>query len=127
MEWMPLMIEHGIPAGPINNLEDVFNDPQVLACGIVQSANHPKVGQLKQVGLPVNLSNMNGEGSVRTAPPLFGQHTASVFSDFGRSEEHTSELQSLMRISYAVFCLTKNKLQTTSACRTTHRNDYNTN
>src|SRR3546814_15961385 len=83
MEWMPLMIEHGIPAGPINNLEDVFNDPQVLACGIVQSADHPKVGQLKQVGLPVNLSNMNGEGSVRTAPPLFGQHTASVFSDFG--------------------------------------------
>src|SRR3546814_9796334 len=70
MEWMPLMIEHGIPAGPINNLEDVFNDPQVLACGIVQSADHPKVGQLKQVGLPVNLSNMNGEGSVRTAPTL---------------------------------------------------------
>src|SRR3546814_17824596 len=31
MEWTPLMIEHGIPAGPINNLEDVFNDPQVLA------------------------------------------------------------------------------------------------
>src|SRR3546814_7000374 len=53
MEWTPLMIEHGIPAGPINNLEDVFNDPQVLACGIVQSADHPKVGQLKQVGLPV--------------------------------------------------------------------------
>ena len=82
MEWTPLMIEHGIPAGPINNLEDVFNDPQVLACGIVQSADHPTVGELKQVGLPVNLSNMD-EGSVRTAPPLLGQHTASVFSDYG--------------------------------------------
>lgn len=82
MEWTPLMIEHGIPAGPINDLKDVFSDPQVLACGIVQSADHPTVGELKQVGLPVNLSNMD-EGSVRSAPPLLGQHTASVFSDYG--------------------------------------------
>src|SRR3546814_2723392 len=42
MEWTPLMIEHGIPDGHINNLEDVFNDPQVLACGIVERADHPK-------------------------------------------------------------------------------------
>src|SRR5690606_24024004 len=37
MEWTPLMIENGIPAGPINTLEDVFNDPQVEASHIVQS------------------------------------------------------------------------------------------
>src|SRR3546814_9165955 len=40
----------------------------------------------------------------RPPPPALGQRTAA-----GRSEEHTSELQSLMRISYAVFCLKKKK------------------
>src|SRR3546814_7931725 len=39
-----------------------------------------------------------------------GRACALRLADFGRSEEHTSELQSLMRISYAVFCLKKNKL-----------------
>ncbi|MDS1141950.1 CoA transferase [Pusillimonas sp. SM2304] len=92
MEWTPLMIEHGIPAGPINNLEDVFNDQQVLACGIVQSAEHPTVGEIKQVGLPVNLSNMGGANTVRSAPPLFGQHTASVFSDFGFDADEIQRL-----------------------------------
>src|SRR3546814_1031101 len=49
-------------------------------------------------------------GSCATAPPLVA----------GRSEEHTSELQSLMRISYAVFCLKKKKIMArlTSACET---------
>jgi crotonobetainyl-CoA:carnitine CoA-transferase CaiB-like acyl-CoA transferase len=93
MEWTPLMIEHGIPAGPINDLKDVFTDPQVLACGIVQSAQHPTVGELKQVGLPVNFSNMENSSSVRTAPPLFGEHTASVFSDFGFD---SAEIQRLL-------------------------------
>jgi crotonobetainyl-CoA:carnitine CoA-transferase CaiB-like acyl-CoA transferase len=93
MEWTPLMIEHGIPAGPINDLKDVFADPQVLACGIVQSAQHPTVGELKQVGLPVNFSNMESSSSVRTAPPLFGEHTASVFSDFGFD---SAEIQRLL-------------------------------
>src|SRR3546814_9493333 len=42
-----------------------------------------------------------------------------------RSEEHTSELQSLMRISYAVFCLKKKKKQTKSKVTNTHANRYN--
>src|SRR3546814_8692251 len=45
---------------------------------------------------------------------------ASVEPGTGRSEEHTSELQSLMRISYAVFCLTK-KHNRTNATRATHK------
>src|SRR3546814_8105815 len=43
----------------------------------------------------------------RRAPRLIGQHPEQLIRGFVRSEEHTSELQSLMRISYAVFCLKK--------------------
>src|SRR3546814_1905464 len=45
---------------------------------------------------------------------LMLQAEADAADDFGRSEEHTSELQSLMRISYAVFCLKKKKINTVS-------------
>src|SRR3546814_1088687 len=44
-------------------------------------------------------------------PVIPGQELAGVVTALGRSEEHTSELQSLMRISYAVFCLKKKKHQ----------------
>ncbi|GAA4411905.1 formyl-CoA transferase [Advenella faeciporci] len=83
MEWTPVMIENGIPAGPINKLSDVFSDPQVEACKLVESVVHPVLGELKQVGLPISMSHMEDGTSIRTAPPLFGQHTTDVFADYG--------------------------------------------
>src|SRR3546814_5290858 len=58
----------------------------------------------------------NGGRSLRLVRrPLGGDSRAQlVLKTFGRSEEHTSELQSLMRISYAVFCLKKKKKETKS-------------
>src|SRR3546814_4639831 len=55
----------------------------------------------------------------RAAPPLSGSRA-------GRSEEHTSELQSLMRISYAVFCLKKKKQRTKTSVTTSIYEDKNT-
>ncbi|HUH61202.1 MAG TPA: CoA transferase [Candidimonas sp.] len=92
MEWTPIMIEHGIPAGPINKLDDVFNDPQVLACNLVQSVMHPTLGELKQVGLPVSLSQADNSSSVRLPPPLFGEHTNSVFLNYGFSPDEIERL-----------------------------------
>src|SRR3546814_9373750 len=51
-------------------------------------------------------------------PPLFAEYGQSPLEGRERSEEHTSELQSLMRISYAVFCLKKKK-------QTNHRKNTN--
>ncbi|HBI78478.1 MAG TPA: CoA transferase [Marinobacter adhaerens] len=92
MEWTPLMIENGIPAGPINKLNNVFSDPQVLACGLVQSVVHPVLGELKQVGLPISMTNTEDGTSVRTAPPVFGQHTSDVFVDYGFSSTEIERL-----------------------------------
>ncbi len=92
MEWTPIMIENGIPAGPINKLNDVFNDPQVLACKLVQEVEHPVLGGLKQVGLPLSMSHIEDGTSVRTAPPVFGQHTVSVFADYGFDAEQIERL-----------------------------------
>ena len=86
------MIENGIPAGPINKLNNVFSDPQVLACGLVQSVVHPVLGELKQVGLPISMTNTEDGTSVRTAPPVFGQHTSDVFVDYGFSSTEIERL-----------------------------------
>jgi len=91
MEWTPMMIKAGIPAGPINTLEDIFNDEQVAACGLVETVQHPLLGALKQVALPIKMASL-AQGSVRTPPPLFGQHTEEVLADYGFSTEAISEL-----------------------------------
>src|SRR3546814_4381581 len=66
-----------------------------------------------------------GRAELRLHQPLAGHERAAVIEedrrDIGRSEEHTSELQSLMRISYAVFCLKKKKQQS----QTVHTNTDN--
>lgn len=92
MQWTPLMIENGIPAGPINKLNDIFNDPQVEACKLVEAVNHPVLGEIRHVGLPISSSTREDGTSVRSAPPLFGQHTVDVLTDFGLSAEEISRL-----------------------------------
>src|SRR3546814_1688783 len=56
--------------------------------------------------LPASAFQLSGENELRFRPPADARYEDV---DCARSEEHTSELQSLMRISYAVFCLNKNK------------------
>ena len=91
MEWTALMIEAGIPAGPINTLEDVFADPQVIACKLVETVEHPVLGALRQVALPIKMQS-TAQGSVRSAPPLFGQHTEEVLAAYGLASEAIQQL-----------------------------------
>lgn len=80
--WTARMVALGIPAGPINDLADVFADPQVQHCGLVEQFDHPVIGPMRQVGNPIRMDGLRG-GSVRRPPPLFGEHTVEVLEDFG--------------------------------------------
>lgn len=91
MYWTPIMIEQGIPAGPINTLEDVFRDEQVLACNLVQTVEHARLGQLRQVALPVHLGN-HDSNSVVSSPPAFGQDTLRVATDMGMNRDQVEQL-----------------------------------
>ncbi len=62
MEWTPLMIAAGIPAGPINTMEDVFADEQIKACKLVETVEHPVVGPLRQVACLIDIQSENRLG-----------------------------------------------------------------
>lgn len=85
MEWTPLMLDRGILAGPINNLADVFSDPQVLANRLVQTVHDQRLGDIEQVALPISFNHDNQ--FVRLPPPDFAQHTSQVLLEKGFSAE----------------------------------------
>jgi crotonobetainyl-CoA:carnitine CoA-transferase CaiB-like acyl-CoA transferase len=89
--WTKVFLDAAIPAGPINNLADVFADEQVRHCGMVEEIEHPLLGPVKQVGCPIGLDSMRGR-SVRLPPPLLGEHTRQVLSEFGLSAERIDDL-----------------------------------
>jgi formyl-CoA transferase len=82
--WLPQLEAAGIPSGLINTIEQVFEHPQVLARNMVVEAPHPTAGTVKMAGIPFELSRT--PASVRSAPPLLGEHTEDVLANvLGRS------------------------------------------
>ncbi len=90
--WTNQCNKAGVPAGPINNLAEVFSDEQVLHCALVEEVSHPTLGPLKMVGNPLQFNLVKGQ-SIRSAPPLLGEHTEAVLKEFGWSRSQIEELE----------------------------------
>ena len=69
-----------MPCGPINDLAQVFADPQVVSRALALQMPHPLTGKLKLVANPIRLSRT--PVVYRSAPPLLGQHSAEVIRDW---------------------------------------------
>lgn len=78
-EWISALELAAVPCGPINNLEEVFNDPQVRARCMQIELDHPKAGIVPLVASPMKLSKTPVE--YRQAPPLLSQHTEQCLRD----------------------------------------------
>ncbi len=79
-EWLALLDERGIPGGPVRFIEEVFDDPQVQANGLVSDLEHRDMGPLRMVGPLASFSETPLEP---TAPPALGQHTDEVLAELG--------------------------------------------
>jgi crotonobetainyl-CoA:carnitine CoA-transferase CaiB-like acyl-CoA transferase len=77
-QWIAAFAAAGLPTGPINTVDQVFRDPQVLHRDMVQEIEHPTAGRVKLVGIPVKFTATPGE--IRLPPPLLGQHTEEVLT-----------------------------------------------
>ena len=82
--WVEQLEEGGVPCGPINELSDVFSDPQVLARNMLLEIPHPTLGTIKQAGIPIKFSET--EGSIDRHPPLLGEHTQEILLQLGYPE-----------------------------------------
>jgi crotonobetainyl-CoA:carnitine CoA-transferase CaiB-like acyl-CoA transferase len=80
-EVMASMSEVGIPAGPINTVGEVLEDPQIHARNLIEELIHPEYGPLKVLGIPIKLSDT--PGVVENAPPMFGEHNRVVLQELG--------------------------------------------
>lgn len=78
-EWIDQLEAAGVPCGPINNLDEVFANPQVQARGMAIDVPHPSAGSVKLVRNPMVLSATPCDTS--HAPPLLGQHTDDVLRE----------------------------------------------
>ena len=91
IEWTRVFVEAGIPAGPVYTLDQVFADPQVRHCGLVEEVEHPIIGALKQLSNPLRMENVGGN-TVKSHPPLLGEHSEDVLKTFWLSNEEISSL-----------------------------------
>ena len=77
--WLAELEKVGVPCGPINNLEQVFDDPHVQARGARREVEHPAGGLIPTVANPIRLSESPIQ--YERAPPALGQHTDDVLAD----------------------------------------------
>jgi CoA:oxalate CoA-transferase len=78
-EWIELLEGAGIPCGPINTVDRVLKDPQVIAREMIVEIEHPVAGRLKMPGLPIKLSAT--PGAVEKPAPLLGEHSEEILRD----------------------------------------------
>lgn len=91
-EWMDLLDDAKVPNGPVQTIDQVFADPQVVARKMIVDVEHPELGPVRTVANPIKFSATPVE--YRKAPPLLGEDTDSVLSGLlGLSDEQIEALR----------------------------------
>jgi len=90
-EWVDLLGAAGVPNGPINDIAQVFAEPQVKARGVRIELEHAAAGPLPMVASPMRFSGSPIE--YRSAPPLLGEHTEEVLRMLKKSDAEIARLR----------------------------------
>jgi len=88
---LKLLEDAGVPATPVNTVDQVMNDPQTAARQMIERVLHPTLGEIPVIGTPVKYSRMRP--GVRTPAPLQGEHTDEVLAEWGYSTDEIAALR----------------------------------
>jgi crotonobetainyl-CoA:carnitine CoA-transferase CaiB-like acyl-CoA transferase len=93
-EWLAICEEAGVPAGPINAIPQVFEDPQVLARQMVWETTSQDGESIKMAGSPLN--TLNNPATLRRPPPQLGEHTEVLLAGLlGYDQDAITSLREL--------------------------------
>ncbi len=90
-EWLALFDEAGVPAGPVRFVEELIEDEQVVANGLLVELEHSLAGPIKMVGPLLNMSET--PLTPRRASPALGEHSDEILKDLGYSKDDISRLR----------------------------------
>ncbi|QDX80122.1 hypothetical protein B9N43_01930 [Denitratisoma sp. DHT3] len=80
-ELVEKLVAADVLTAPINEVEDVIKDPQILHNKMIVSTQHPELGELQVTGIPIRFYNTPCE--VRKHPPMLGEHTREILTELG--------------------------------------------
>jgi crotonobetainyl-CoA:carnitine CoA-transferase CaiB-like acyl-CoA transferase len=86
-----VMNEAGVPAGEINDIGQVFRDPQVRHLGLAQPVRSHERGDISLIGQPILMSRTPSR--IAAPPPLAGEHTEGILADLGYSAADIAALR----------------------------------
>ena len=84
-DWLAALDAAEVPCGRVNDVLAAFAQPQAVAREMRVDVEHPVLGPMPQIGVPFKLSET--PASIRSAPPLLGEHSAEILAELGYSEE----------------------------------------
>jgi crotonobetainyl-CoA:carnitine CoA-transferase CaiB-like acyl-CoA transferase len=92
-QWTEVLLQAGVPCGPIYNVDEMFADAQVKHLGIARTMHHPELGDIEVVGLPMQFSRYpRSEGPMVPAPHQ-GDQTDAILGGLGYSPEQIAQLR----------------------------------
>ena len=90
-EWFEMMVEAGLPCGPVYSIKDVFADPQVEALRITRPVTHPRLGDIDLIAQPCEITGF--DRAIRTATPDLGEHNEEILRTLGSDSEAIEKLK----------------------------------
>jgi crotonobetainyl-CoA:carnitine CoA-transferase CaiB-like acyl-CoA transferase len=90
-EWIKKLLDVDTCVAPVYNFTEVLSDPQILQRQMVIETEHPTLGSIKQMGLPIKLSETPGE--IRWPPFVRDHHTEEVLKELGYSGTDVKRLR----------------------------------